>query len=70
MEACADRIDQHRRQIADQNQRPIDGLVEKTDTGSKSLEALLGAVTELQLLVSGRENGGLSSALPPKIEMS
>src|ERR1700730_16286152 len=59
VEACADRIDQHRRQIADQNQRPIDGLVEKTDTGSKSLEALLGAVTEPPLLVSGGEKRGV-----------
>ena len=69
VQACADRIDQHRRQIADQNQRPIDGLVEKKDIGSKSLEALLRAVSELQLLVSGREHAGLASPLPAKIEM-
>jgi multidrug resistance protein MdtO len=59
VETCADRIDQHRRQIADQDQTPIEFLVGRTDFGSgKSahrLENLLSAVTELQVLVSTRE---------------
>ena len=59
VEACADRIDQHQRQIADQDQTPIEYLIEKTDFGSSksadSLEELLSAVTELQVLVSTRE---------------
>jgi multidrug resistance protein MdtO len=58
VEACADRIDLHQRQIADQDQTPIDYLIEKTDSGaSKSadrLEELLSAVVELQVLVSAR----------------
>jgi multidrug resistance protein MdtO len=62
VEACAERIDQHHRQIADQNQRPIDYLIEKTDSSSSksagSLEELLRAVTELQLVVSAREHAG------------
>jgi multidrug resistance protein MdtO len=59
VEACADRIDRHQRQIADQDQTPIEYLLEKTDFGSdksaNSLEDLLRAVTELQVLVSTRE---------------
>jgi len=59
VEACADRIDQHQRQIADQDQTPIEYLIEKADFGSSksadSLEELLSAVTELQVLVSTRE---------------
>jgi hypothetical protein len=59
VEACADRIDRHQRQIADQDQSPIEYLLEKTDFGSDksadSLEDLLRAVTELQVLVSTRE---------------
>jgi multidrug resistance protein MdtO len=59
VEACADRIERHQRQIADQDQTPIDYLIEKSDLGaakkSDSLEELLGAVTELQILVSVRE---------------
>jgi uncharacterized membrane protein YccC len=59
VEACADRIERHQRQIADKDQRPIDYLIEKSDLGaskkSESLEELLGAVTELQILVSIRE---------------
>jgi multidrug resistance protein MdtO len=62
VEACADRIEQHQRRIADQNQKPIDDLIEKTDSGSNksagSLEELLRAVTELQLLISAREHAG------------
>jgi uncharacterized membrane protein YccC len=61
VEACADQIDQHQPQIAHQNQKPVDDLIEKNDTGSKSpgsLEALVCAVTELQLLVSRREHAG------------
>ena len=58
VEACADRIDLHRQQIADQDQTPIDYLIEKTDSGaSKSadrLEELLSAVVELQVLLSAR----------------
>jgi hypothetical protein len=59
VEACADRIDQHQRQIADRDKTPIDYFIEKTDSGaSKSadcLEELLSAVVELQVLVSARE---------------
>jgi multidrug resistance protein MdtO len=58
VEACADRIDQHQRQIAEQDQTPIEYLIERTDVISKnadSLEELLSAVTELQVLVSRRE---------------
>ena len=59
VEACADRIDRHQRQIADKDQMPVDYLNEKADLGaakkSDSLEELLGAVTELQILVSMRE---------------
>jgi multidrug resistance protein MdtO len=59
VEASADRIDQHQRQIADQDQTPIDYLIEKTDSGATksadSLEELLSAVVELQVLVSPRE---------------
>ena len=58
-EACADRIDPHPRQIADQDQTPIDHLIEKSDLGAAkncdSLEELLTAVTQLQVLVSARE---------------
>jgi multidrug resistance protein MdtO len=59
VEACADRIDQHQRHIADRDQTPIDYLIEKADLGaSKSanrLENLLSAVVKLQVLL-GREN--------------
>jgi len=59
VETCADRIHQHQRQIADQDQKPIDYLIEKTDSdaGKKagSLDELLSAVVELQVLVSARE---------------
>jgi multidrug resistance protein MdtO len=59
VEACADRIDRHQRRIADQDQTPIEYLIEKTHSGSgksaDSLEELLIAVTELQVLVSARE---------------
>jgi multidrug resistance protein MdtO len=59
VEACADRIGQHQRQIVDQDQIPIDYLIEKTDSGTSkntdSLEELCSAVRELQVLVSARE---------------
>jgi multidrug resistance protein MdtO len=59
VEACADRIDQFQRQIADRDQTPIDYLIEKTDSGASksadSLEELLSAISELQVLVSVRE---------------
>src|SRR6516162_4284662 len=62
VEACAGRIDQHQRQIAGQDQMPIDYLVEKEDSRSTksidSLKELLGAVTELQVLVSALEHAG------------
>jgi hypothetical protein len=49
----------HQRQIAYKDQMPIDYLIEKSDLGaakkSDSLEELLGAVTELQILVWIRE---------------
>jgi multidrug resistance protein MdtO len=58
VEACADRIDLHQRQIADQDQTPIDYLIGKTDSGASKradrLEELLSAVVELQVLVSAR----------------
>ena len=60
MEACADRIEQHKRQIADEDQTLIDYLIEKTDSDASkradSLEELLNAVVELQVLVSAREH--------------
>jgi multidrug resistance protein MdtO len=59
VEACADRIDRHRRQIVDQDQTPIEYLIKRTGfvsgKSADSLEELLSAVTELQLLVSTRE---------------
>jgi multidrug resistance protein MdtO len=59
VEACADQIDKHQPQIADQDQTPIDYLIEKTDSGAgksaDSLEELLSAVVELQIVVSARE---------------
>jgi multidrug resistance protein MdtO len=58
VEACADRIDQHQRQIADRDQTPIDYLIEKTDSGAHKsadkLEELLSAIVELQVLISPR----------------
>jgi multidrug resistance protein MdtO len=58
VEACADRIVHHQRQIADQDQTPIDHPLEKTGSGAGknagSLEELLSAVVELQVLVSLR----------------
>jgi multidrug resistance protein MdtO len=58
VEACADRIVHHQRQIADQDQTRIDHLLEKTGSGAGknaySLEELLSAVVELQALVSLR----------------
>jgi multidrug resistance protein MdtO len=60
VEECADRIAQHQRQIADEDQTPIVYLTQKTDSGAgKSadrLEELLNAVVELQVLVSTRES--------------
>jgi multidrug resistance protein MdtO len=59
VEACADRIDRPQRQIAGQDETPIEYLIGKTAFGSSksadSLEELLSAVTELQVLVSTRE---------------
>jgi multidrug resistance protein MdtO len=59
VEACADRIDQHQRQIADQDQTPIEYLIERTDCvrskSADSLEELVSAITELQALVSRGE---------------
>jgi hypothetical protein len=59
VEACADQIDQHQRQIANQDQTPIDYLYEKTDPGGSEsadrFEELLSAVVELQVLLSARE---------------
>jgi hypothetical protein len=59
VEACADRIDQPQPPIADQDQIPIEPLIAKTDLGSgqsaDSLEELLTAIRELQVLVSARE---------------
>jgi hypothetical protein len=59
VEACADRIERQQRQIADQDHAPIEYLTEKTAFDSSksadSLEELLSAVTELQVLVSTRE---------------
>ena len=59
VEACADRIDRHQRQIADRDHTPIDYLIEKKDSGASQsagrLEELLSAVVELQVLVSAQE---------------
>jgi multidrug resistance protein MdtO len=59
VEACADRIDQHKRQTAEEDQTSIDYLVEKTDSGARksadSLQELCSAVLELQMLVSAQE---------------
>jgi multidrug resistance protein MdtO len=61
MEASAGLMDQPYRQSADRNQSPIDHLVEEKALGgrkdfhSDSLEELVGAVTEFQVLVSARE---------------
>jgi multidrug resistance protein MdtO len=59
VEACADRIDRHQRQIVDQGQTPIEYMFERTVFVSSksvdSLERLLSAVTELQVLVWTRE---------------
>ena len=56
VEACADRIEQHRRQIAGEDQTPMDYLIQKkdSDTGKSAgrLKGLLRAVVELQILVS------------------
>jgi multidrug resistance protein MdtO len=58
VEACADRIDWHQRQIAAQDQTPVEYLIERPvfDSGKRgdSLEKLVSAVTELQVLVSTR----------------
>jgi hypothetical protein len=59
LEACADRMDQDQRQTAHQDQTPLDFLIAKADSGARksadSLEELLSAVTELQVLVSARK---------------
>ena len=59
VDACASRIGRHQRRIADQNQIPIDYLMEEKDSdGSESadnVEGLRRAITELQVLVSTRE---------------
>jgi hypothetical protein len=51
VEACADRIDRNRLQIADQDQTPIDDLMEKPDSGDgksdRSFEELRRALGEL-----------------------
>jgi hypothetical protein len=52
-------MDQHQRQIAQQDQTPLDFFIAKADSGARknadSLEELLSAVTELQVLVSARK---------------
>jgi hypothetical protein len=59
LEACADRMDEHQRQIVDQDQTPLDFLLAKADPGTRksadSLGELLSAVKELQVLVSARK---------------
>ncbi len=61
METFAGLIEQPCRKSSDQNQSPIDQLVEEKDLGSRvnyhsdSLEELIGAVREFQILASGRE---------------
>jgi multidrug resistance protein MdtO len=58
VEACADRIDWHQRQTAAHDQTPVEYLIERPvfDSSKRgdSLEKLVGAVTELQVLVSTR----------------
>jgi multidrug resistance protein MdtO len=61
VEDCADRIGRHPPQIADRDQTPIEYLIGKTDFSGRSadtLEDLLVAVTELQVLVSTQERSG------------
>ncbi len=57
-EACANRIDPHPLQIDVQDQAPINQFIEKSNLGTArnpdSLEELLAAVTELDVLVSAR----------------
>jgi multidrug resistance protein MdtO len=59
VEAVADRIDWHQRQIAEQDQTPVEHLIERpvfdSSKSGDSLENLLSAVTELQALVWMRE---------------
>jgi multidrug resistance protein MdtO len=56
VEACADRVDQYHRRIADET--PMESLTEKADSVSTqnggSLQKLVSAVTELQALLRGR----------------
>jgi multidrug resistance protein MdtO len=58
VEACADRIERHRWQIAGQDQPPIEYLIKETNSGGSKradrLEEVVRAVTELQILVSRR----------------
>jgi multidrug resistance protein MdtO len=62
VEVCAERIDQHQQQFANQDQKTIDYLIEKKeDTVSESfgsLEELFQAVTELQFLISTQDEAG------------
>jgi multidrug resistance protein MdtO len=59
VEACADRIDWHQRQIAAQDQTPVEYLIERpvfhSSKRGDSLEKLVSAVAELQVLVWMRE---------------
>ena len=59
VEACADRINRHQRQMAGKDQTPINDLIEKSDSGASksadSLEELCSAVLDLQMLVSAQE---------------
>jgi multidrug resistance protein MdtO len=59
VEVCADRIDRHPRPIDDQDQTSIEYLIERTgfvsSKSADSLQELLSAVRELQILVSTPE---------------
>ena len=56
VEACADRVDQYHRRIADET--PMESLIEKTDSVSTqnggALQKLISAVVELQALLRVR----------------
>jgi multidrug resistance protein MdtO len=61
LEVCADRIiDRYHRQIADNDQTPIDYVVESREsrggTGADRLDNLISAIKELQVLVSALHN--------------
>jgi hypothetical protein len=68
VEACADRIDQHQRQIAGQDQMPIDYLVEKTDSDASKRAGSLERTSQCR---SGTSGPGLGTrTLTPSMATS